>query len=114
MWMLATYQGDGVVDVRIFPVVTMKDRDGKPHHFRVQEIETRVLAQHGERTFIGGADTANSEFLRQLLGPDVYSKEESSSAMSMYLTPYVRLMDRAAPVDRASDGPDRYRPARPR
>jgi hypothetical protein len=114
MWMLATYQGDGMVDIRIFPVVTKKDTKGRPHHFRVEQIETRVVAVHGQRIFIGGVDRANAEFVRQLLGPDLYSKDDASSALSMYVTPYVRLMDRAAPVDKASEGPDDFRPTRPR
>lgn len=111
LWMLATYRDDGMVDVEIFPVVTARDRQGRSHSFRVQEIETRVVLRHGERTLVGGVDGDKERRLRELFAIE---KTRGSSMLSMYLTANVRLMDRAAPVDRASDGDDTWRPDRPR
>lgn len=99
LYVTATYQDSGLIEIELYPVVTYKDQQGAAHALRVQQVSTRVVARNGERVLVGGADKAAQKFYQQFLGPTVWSKEASSESLSIYLTPLVRVMDRAAPVD---------------
>lgn len=100
LYILPTYLENGLVRMELFPVVTYHDREGKEHRFRVQQVETQVTAQDGQRVYLGGQDEVTRDFLRELLGPDLYKESSSSQILSMYVTPHVRIMSRPEPANR--------------
>ncbi len=90
LYVLPVYQDNGLISVDLYPVVTYHDREGKRHSFRVEEVRSSLVVQPGQRVHIGGNTEATQDFMRQLLGPELYNRQERSNVLGIYLTAEVQ------------------------
>ncbi|MDX9976043.1 MAG: hypothetical protein RBU21_23895, partial [FCB group bacterium] len=77
-----------------------------------ESVSTRLTVQNGQRISIGGVVNDNREFYTNLFGPQLLSRNDSTSILDMYLTCHVMVpRDPAAtaPAIPAEENPWRQR-----
>ncbi|HNQ99569.1 MAG TPA: hypothetical protein PKN52_06185, partial [Trueperaceae bacterium] len=99
LMVLPYYLDNGLIDVEIYPEVTYLDGQGRRQAIRTESVSTRLTVRDGQRVSIGGVVDENREFYVNLFGPDLLSRDNSTSILDMYLTCHVMI-----PRDPASGG----------
>ena len=88
LYMLPTYTDDGLVTIELFPVITT-EVGGKRQSFRVEKVQTRVVARPGQRVFLGGMDKSTSTFFSSIFNPIGGGKGRVTDLVNIYVTPTV-------------------------
>lgn len=88
LYMKSTYTDDGLVIIELFPVITT-EVGGKRQSFRVEKVETRVVARPGQRVFLGGMDKSTNNFYRSIFNPIGGGKGNVTDLVNIYVTPTV-------------------------
>jgi hypothetical protein len=100
LMVLPYYRDNGLIDVEIYPEVTYLDGKGRHQAIRTESVSTRLTVQNGQRISIGGVVNDNREFYTNLFGPQLLSRDDSTSVLDMYLTCHVMV-----PRDPAAQAP---------
>ena len=88
LWVRPVYTDDGLVVVELFPVLTT-EVGGKKQSFRVEKVETKVVARPGQRVFLGGMNKQTSKFFSSLFNPIGAGKSSYKDVVNIYVTPSV-------------------------
>ena len=88
LYMKPIYTDDGLVTIELFPVITT-EVGGKTQSFRVEKVQTRVVARPGQRVFLGGMNKSSSKFFSSLFNPIGAGKGRVSDVVNIYVTPTV-------------------------
>ena len=88
LYMLPTYTDDGLVTIELFPVLTT-EVGGKRQSFRVEKVQTRVVARPGQRVFLGGMNKSMNNFFSSIFNPIGGGKGRVTDLVNIYVTPTV-------------------------
>lgn len=88
LYMKPTYTDDGLVIIELFPVITT-EVGGKRQSFRVEKIQTRVVARPGQRVFLGGMNKSTNKFFSSIFNPIGAGKGRVTDLVNIYVTPTV-------------------------
>ena len=88
LYMKPTYTDDGLVIIELFPVITT-EVGGKKQSFRVEKIQTRVVARPGQRVFLGGMNKSMNNFFKSIFNPIGGGKGNVTDIVNIYVTPTV-------------------------
>ncbi len=91
LMVLPYYLDNGLIDVEIYPEVTYLDGEGRRQAIRTESVSTRLTVRDGQRVSIGGVVNDNREFYVNLFGPELLSRDDSTSILDMYLTCHVMI-----------------------
>ena len=89
LWMRPVYTDDGLVIIELFPVLTT-EINGRTQSFRVEKVQTKVVARPGQRVFLGGMNKQTSNFFASIFQPIGAGKGSFTDVVNIYVTPSVR------------------------
>ena len=88
LWIRPVYTDNGQVIIELFPVLTT-EINGREQSFRVEKVETKIVARPGQRVFLGGMNKQTSNFFASIFQPIGAGKGSHTDVVNIYVTPSI-------------------------